>query len=1109
MKYIDIKYQNRYVSKYNLATSYFIRNRYGYPTTDFQVKSARLCLLSVQRVGVDLKDIEHPYTFDYYLGTGTTDDFVPPPFFYARDVWGFYNGTESKDFSGTPVNLLKDVSDLTNSEVRGLCFLRNGSVDPNLLNSKPGIAKYGLLKQVVYPTGGALRYEYEQNKFNWGSGLKDVAGVHVSRTLLSDGGFSNTCGNPIITNYTYLDSSGNSSLWGLEMPNNKTTAKQFYVPEERRLKWKPIANLSCVYKYRYPGILSRDQSISLTSQEQTLATLSTIMDVVSAISTAVDIIKLCIAYTPAAVIAIVVDVIASIAGIILTCTGSPDSIDETVNVYSNSDINSINPLPSQFKRVEVTESSGGNGKTILEFTSPGDPNIPVIWAPTNPYITMRQRYATWAYGLPRKTTVLDGSGRKIKETENLYLSVNQPDYGDILLGNSGFLSCKCLVLKSSSQRDVDYLNPAHYNNPSSFISHGASSDNIRATAYNIKHGKIRLLSTIEKIYDVNNPNKTIQNLTQYGFDDLNDLVSTVTQTLSNGDVLSKWIAYSSDFNTGIFQTLNQKNILDLPVATTTMLKKQGESTFKMLEETVTEYVFVSNGDIRPSRILEQRFSTPAVSYVRYQGPNNPANPSYKETQTYIYNNASKLGGIKEEGDRVMINIYDYDNKYVVASVINANANTDKSAYTSFETTAFGGWILSGTAAYNNADAATGVRSFILSGTNSLSTSLTVSRAHIISFWADNGSVTVSGGTQTKSGPTINGFTYYEYRIAQGGGNTTIQGNAKIDELRSYPEMARMRTVSYDPVIGKTSECDENNRISYYDYDELGRLRFIKDEYRNVVKMYEYNSATYKPYGCTTIYTNNAITEIYKKSCASGYEGSDVSVTVPAGKYSSTESQYLADLQAEMELAAEGQTRANQQGSCILLYGNDAASVTFTKEGCLVGSIGSTVTYTVPANIYYSKIDKADANRMRDEEIEANGYSYAERTGTCTITTEPIWESSSVPQYSCEKNGSNQNTGTQLIQVTDINPNSPTYNTTQWKNAGVNTSACPLPPPPTCDPSSCNKPFLKCVNNQCEAGTYEMLFMTNNNNICTINYGYRFSDGSYKITHTEQTPGQCP
>ena len=56
----------------------------------------------------------------------------------------------------------------------------------------------------------------------------------------------------------------------------------------------------------------------------------------------------------------------------------------------------------------------------------------------------------------------------------------------------------------------------------------------------------------------------------------------------------------------------------------------------------------------------------------------------------------------------------------------------------------------------------------------------------------------------------------------------------LDELRLYPKDAQMITTAYDPKVGKTAECDENNRITYYEYDGLGRLVYVKDE-QNVKK----------------------------------------------------------------------------------------------------------------------------------------------------------------------------------------------------------------------------------------------------------------------------------
>jgi YD repeat-containing protein len=52
--------------------------------------------------------------------------------------------------------------------------------------------------------------------------------------------------------------------------------------------------------------------------------------------------------------------------------------------------------------------------------------------------------------------------------------------------------------------------------------------------------------------------------------------------------------------------------------------------------------------------------------------------------------------------------------------------------------------------------------------------------------------------------------------------------------------ARMTTTTYNPLVGKTAECDENGRITYYEYDDLGRLKLLRDQDRNVVKTFEYN-----------------------------------------------------------------------------------------------------------------------------------------------------------------------------------------------------------------------------------------------------------------------------
>jgi YD repeat-containing protein len=65
----------------------------------------------------------------------------------------------------------------------------------------------------------------------------------------------------------------------------------------------------------------------------------------------------------------------------------------------------------------------------------------------------------------------------------------------------------------------------------------------------------------------------------------------------------------------------------------------------------------------------------------------------------------------------------------------------------------------------------------------------------------------------------------------------------IDELRLHPTDAVMTTYTYLPLIGITSITDPRNSTSYYDYNDFGKLKTIKDEDGNILETYEYNYAS--------------------------------------------------------------------------------------------------------------------------------------------------------------------------------------------------------------------------------------------------------------------------
>lgn len=1076
---VDIKYGSRSLSQYKLNTTYFILNRYGTPVSDYQKSVARLCLKSVTKIGVDLKDDSPPYIFDYYLGSGNGDDYVPPPFNYAKDIWGFYNGYSSIDYDNAAIPLSGNISQLNNSQLKGLCYLRK-NVSGITLNPKQGYAKNGLLKQIIYPTGGTLSYQYDQNSGPIDGAQTVVGGVHVSATSATDGGYSNDCDHPLVTNYNYLLSTGTSSLWGLEMPVNMMQMSSHYEPEKRgwHMGWKCITGC-CYWEYQYPGILSQSGAISLTAFQQFMNTIAPVLGILSAITTVLDIINICLDATPLAIVAIVLDVIAGVAVYILSC--KKNSKDDTATIYYNADLNSVSPLPAQFKRVEVTESSGAGGKTVNEFTSSDDY---AIWYPTNPVFSAKQRFAPWAYGLLKKATVYDASGNKVKETENVYDFGKAQAYVDPC-NNTGLQvtaqptnplpscpgytmptnlqNCKCLIKYSTSQRNTDWEDPAKYNNDTY---QKVSDANIGVDIYGLFSGRTELKTTYDRTYKSGDGNTFTQNQTDYYYNYINNYDVARTETkLSNGDKIVKFINYNSSYSAGVLAILSSNNIFSIPVETYEyQVKPSGE--IKYTKSNVVEFLQATSGDIKPYRMLEQRFASPQPTINWYGGPGSDIS-SYKITQLYTYDATGNTIGLKDEGGRTVTNIYGYNDAYVIASVINADPVTDKPAYTSFETpNAFGGWTLNGTPAYSSS-AITGNTSFSLGG-NSFTANINTAKSYIVSLWASLG-VTVSSGTLAKSGPTINGLTYYEYNVPQGTASVTVSGNANIDELRLYPKNARMRTVTYDPLIGKTSVCDENNRIVYYEYDNLGRLQFEKDENKNIVKMHEYNNvSTAKQNGCPKVYYNNLITEIFTKSnCGAGYAGKDITYSVPANKYSSPLSQWHADIQAQQELMVNGQANADNTSianGCSLIYYNDQQSQSFTSGTCGIQYIGGAVNYTVPANKYSSLISKADANQRALDEIDANGQVYANDSAhsVCTLNTQPEWQwNEGDSAYCLTVNG--QLPAHQFGYALDINPNSTTYNQRQWKDMGPQ-DACPAN---TYFNAEQSKAFIK---NDCSGGS---------------------------------------
>lgn len=186
-------------------------------------------------------------------------------------------------------------------------------------------------------------------------------------------------------------------------------------------------------------------------------------------------------------------------------------------------------------------------------------------------------------------------------------------------------------------------------------------------------------------------------------------------------------------------------------------------------------------------------------------------------------------------------LWNYNGELVSAQVTNATqANI---AATSFESTGNGNWQYSG-ASTADTTSPTGSYCYNLgqSGGTITSRSLSTSTAYVLSYWIKGSTPLSITGTQPGypiQGKTIKGWTYFEHKVA-GQSTITVSGTGFIDELRLYPTTAQMTTYTYWPMVGITTQCDVDNRVTYYDYDAYGRLKDLRDQDGNIIKTYNYH-----------------------------------------------------------------------------------------------------------------------------------------------------------------------------------------------------------------------------------------------------------------------------
>jgi YD repeat-containing protein len=376
--------------------------------------------------------------------------------------------------------------------------------------------------------------------------------------------------------------------------------------------------------------------------------------------------------------------------------------------------------------------------------------------------------------------------------------------------------------------------------------------------YGTETGWAILDSTVEFTYDEDNLSNFNRKATGYAYSNIDFQPVSIGTTNSNGDTVITNMNYPADF-TGLTATdsltagiiaLQNSNILTPVIEKYTQKKLPSGTPIGVLGSVLTSY---KPSNLMPDTIWATQYAAPSTSF----NPLNVSSGALAKDPTYLpqimhdrYDAYPNVIQQHKVDDGFQSYLWDYNGTYPICQVI--NAATSDIAYTSFEADGTGNWTI-GAGSVDSTTAITGTKSYILSSGSSITKSgLNSSTTYIVSYWSKVGAFSIAG---TISGYPVQGktetinnnsWTLYVHKVT-GQSTIAVSGSGHIDELRLYPAAAQMTTYTYLPLVGMTSQTDVGNRVTYYEYDGLGRLKRIRDQDYNILKTFQYQYQT--PGGC--------------------------------------------------------------------------------------------------------------------------------------------------------------------------------------------------------------------------------------------------------------------
>ncbi|MBL7737785.1 MAG: hypothetical protein JNK14_01110 [Chitinophagaceae bacterium] len=806
LKYIKI-YDKNDVLKKQFTFSYY----YAWGPNP---NTKRLILQSIQEVDAITQSTAESKPYQFYYDTTIA---MPAGLSYAVDIWGYNNGKTSN------TTLLPTEWETL---ALGLPAFANRKVDTNY-------TKAGIITRIVYPTGGSLNFQFENNRDDADS---LVGGLRIKRII----NYDSVSGKKLETEYRYNDEQGHST---------------------GTLQYRP--------KFNYPFGKGATLEATIKVNAQSIYPL-------------------------------------------FARQGSPVAYSrvEKIDIGDNTETKSVHYFSNNF--VDQLDGSG-----LESYTNQ-------MWVPFRKYPDI-SGYSNVPY-----------LTKLYKKKNGQFVLIKSDSLAYTTLQHFKNYIWNVQAAWTTSDAFVEWTG----NDPYSFNPMNCVPS---MNAYKLFQERLVNNISVSTSYDDNGG--VMQQVVYKEYDTTNGNLKKTRTIASNGDTLRAYYSYSSDFmNTSSGGSINLeiKSLLDnnmktVPVEMISTRKEAGGSEYV----TNASLFFYSGNKLK--KVM--KINDVGILYSAMTKASNDNNGFYYDNR---YELESEVFSFDTNGNPAQVNLRSknqsliWDGNELIGTV--SNTEISNVAATSFESTAKGNWAYTGSTT-THPSAPTGSKGYSLAGGNIIRSALSSGTTYIVSYWKRDSSstVTVNSGIGTDV-ITKNGWKLITHEIT-GTTSVTVAGTAYIDELRLYPKGSLMITYTYTPLIGMTGQCDATNWILYYEYDNFGRLKLIRDLDKNVVKRVEYKYQT-----CPTSFTNIAQSRnFYKSTCGSGYVSSPVTYTIPAGKYTSCVSQTEVDGWMESEFNLNGQAYANDPANgatCSACTGTYAAASGWTSFYTSITPNSNTVSLTL-------------------------------------------------------------------------------------------------------------------------------------------------------------------